>query len=181
MNLVRESFTESDSNKYERLAEEFEVICDVPNAEREYVNMLSSDMKNANKWYEFALFSLKFNMQAKAEQYLHQVINIQGMTKEMHLMLAGMMLQRQNFQQTKIHLDAVLDEDWTNIHANLLFGFYYKLTEWDEMARKHFAIARVKRMRDLQVLPPKSSIPKNFRTESIDYKVEIVDYAKLKT
>jgi len=103
------------------------------------------------------------------------------MSKEMHIMMASMMLQRQNFQKTKIHLDAVLDEDWTNVHANLLFGFYYKLTEWDEMARKHFAIARVKKMRDLQVLPPKSSIPKNFRTEQIDYKVEIVDYAKLKT
>jgi hypothetical protein len=74
-----------------------------------------------------------------------------------------------------------LNEDWKNIHANLLFGFYYKLTGWDEMSRKHFAIARVKRMRDLQVLPPKSSIPKNFRTESIEFKVEIVDYAKLKT
>jgi hypothetical protein len=78
-------------------------------------------------------------------------------------------------------LDAVLDRDWLNIHANLLFGFYYKLTGWDEMARKHFAIARVKRLRDLQLLPPKSSIPKNFRTESIDFKVEIIDYAKLKT
>jgi len=31
------------------------------------------------------------------------------------------------------------------------------------------------------VLAPKSSIPKNFRTESIEYKVDIIDYAKLKT
>ncbi len=30
-------------------------------------------------------------------------------------------------------------------------------------------------------MPPKSSIPKNFRTETIDFKVEIVDYNKLKT
>ena len=96
-------------------------------------------------------------------------------------MLASVMLQRNNFAKTKEHFDAVLNEDWKNIHANLLFGFYYKLTGWDEMSRKHFAIARVKRMRDLQVLPPKSSIPKNFRTESIEFKVEIVDYAKLKT
>ena len=103
------------------------------------------------------------------------------MTKEMHLTFAALMLQRQNWTATKHHLDAVLDEDWQNIPANLLFGFYYKLTNWDEMSRKHFAIAKVKRMRDLQVLPPKSSIPKNFRTEAIDLKVEIIDYAKLKT
>ena len=96
-------------------------------------------------------------------------------------MLAAMMLQRGNFQQTKVHLDAILDEDWKNIHANLLFGLYYKLTAWDQMERKHFGIARVKRMRDLQVLPPKSTIPKNFRTETVDFKVEIIDYAKLKT
>lgn len=44
------------------------------------------------------------------------------------------------------------------------------------MSRKHFAIAKVKRMRDLGVLPPKSSVPKNFRTEAIDFKVEIIDY-----
>jgi len=111
--------------------------------------MLVNEPNNSDKWYEFSLFSLKFHMQAKAEQYLDRVIQLQGMSKEMHIMMASMMLQRKNFQKTKIHLDAVLDEDWTNIHANLLFGFYYKLTEWDEMARKHFAIARVKKMRDL--------------------------------
>lgn len=125
------------------------MICDVQCAEREYVNILIDDPTSSDKWYEFALFSLKFDMQAKAEQYLDKVIVLRGMTKEMHLMLASMMLQRKNFEQTKLHLDAVLDEDWKNIHANLLFGFYYKLTGWDEMARKHFAIARVKRMRDL--------------------------------
>jgi hypothetical protein len=36
-------------------------------------------------------------------------------------------------------------------------------------------------MRDLGILPPKSNIPKNFRTEAIDFKVEIIDYQKLKT
>lgn len=46
------------------------------------------------------------------------------------------------------------------------------------MARKHFAIAKVKKMRDLGILQPKSSIPKNFRTESIEFKVEIINWAK---
>jgi hypothetical protein len=78
-------------------------------------------------------------------------------------------------------LDIILDQDWKNIHANILYGFYYKMTEWHEMSRKHFAIAKVKRMRDLGILPPKSNIPKNFRTEAIDFKVEIIDYQKLKT
>lgn len=125
------------------------MICDVKNVEREYVNMLVEKPDLTDKWYEFALFSLKYDMQAKAEQYLDKVIALKGLDKDMHLMLASMMLQRSNWQQTKNHLDSVLDKDWCNINANLLFGFYYKLTGWDEMARKHFAIARVKRMRDL--------------------------------
>ena len=36
-------------------------------------------------------------------------------------------------------------------------------------------------MRDLNLLAPKSSIPKNFRTEAIEFKVEIIDYKKVKT
>ena len=49
------------------------------------------------------------------------------------------------------------------------------------MARKHFAIAKVKKMRDLGTIPPKSSIPRNFRTEAIEFKVEVIDYKKVKT
>ena len=60
-------------------------------------------------------------------------------------------------------------------------GFLYKAIGWHEMARKHFAIAKTKRMRDLGVLPPKSSIPKNFRTETVEFKVEILDFQKIKT
>ena len=103
------------------------------------------------------------------------------MTLEMHLIYAALMLQRKNLAKTKYHLDVILDQDWKNIHANVLYGFYYKLTEWHQMARKHFAIAKVKRMRDLGILPPKSIIPKNFRTEAVDFKVEIIDYQSLKT
>jgi len=44
------------------------------------------------------------------------------------------------------------------------------------MARKHFAIAKTKRMRDLGVLPPKSTTPENFRTETVEYKVEILNF-----
>ena len=49
------------------------------------------------------------------------------------------------------------------------------------MSRKHFAIAKVKRMRDIGSLPPKSNVPKNFRTQAKDYRVEVIDYKKVKT
>jgi hypothetical protein len=38
--------------------------------------MLVNEPNNSDKWYEFALFSLKFHMQAKAEQYLDRVIQL---------------------------------------------------------------------------------------------------------
>lgn len=56
------------------------MICDIKNAEREYVNMLVDQPDSADKWYGFALFSLKYHMQAKAEQYLDKVISIKGMS-----------------------------------------------------------------------------------------------------
>ncbi len=57
---------------------------------------------------------------------------------------------------------------------------YEKLGEVG-LQRKHFAIAKVKRMRDLQLLPPKSSIPKNLRTTPFELKVEIIDFKTVNT
>jgi hypothetical protein len=58
----------------------------------------------------------------------------------------------------------VIVGDWKHIHANLLLGLLYDKQAQSGLSRKHFAIAKVKRMRDLGQLPPKSQIPKNFRT-----------------
>jgi hypothetical protein len=49
------------------------------------------------------------------------------------------------------------------------------------LERKHFAIAKVKKMRDLNLLPPKSNIPKNFRQQNINLKVEIIDFSHVNT
>lgn len=49
------------------------------------------------------------------------------------------------------------------------------------LQRKHIAIAKVKRMRDLQLIPPKSSIPKNLRTSPYELKVEIIDFKTVNT
>jgi len=75
----------------------------------------------------------------------------------------------------------VLDDDWTHEFGNLLFSFLYKLTGWPEMARKHEAIAKVQRMRSLGSLAPKNNLPKNFRTQAIELKVEIINYQHVKT
>lgn len=50
-----------------------------------------------------------------------------------------------------------------------------------ELSRKYNAVAKVKKMRDLNSLPPKSSIPKNFRTTQPEFKVEIIDFKNVNT
>lgn len=60
-------------------------------------------------------------------------------------------------------------------------GFLYEALNKPGMSRKHFAIAKVKRMRDLGQLQPKNNEPKNFRTVAIDYFVEIIDYKNVDT
>lgn len=147
------------------------------------MNQLVDAPADGEKWEEFAQFCLRYGLQIKAEQCLYKTIECRGgeMDIEMRLFLAALMVQRQNYHEAREHLNFILDQDWTHPNANLLFGLIYKHEEWPEMARKHFAIAKTKKMRDLGILAPKSSIPKNFRTEAHEFKVEIVDYKKVKT
>ena len=57
---------------------------------------------------------------------------------------------------------------------------YEKLGE-QGLQRRHLAIAKVKRMRELSLMPPKSSIPKNFRTSDHEMKLEIIDFKLVNT
>jgi len=46
-------------------------------------------------------------------------------------------------------LFTILGDDWQDMKANLLMGFMYEATNRPGLSRKHFAIAKVKKMRDL--------------------------------
>ena len=104
------------------------------------------------------MFCLRRNQQLKAEHFLKRVIAIRKgeVSVDMHILFASLYLQRKDYHSAKRHIDSVLDQDWTNLHANLLFGFLYNAIGWKEMSRKYFAIAKVQRMRDLQLIPAKS-------------------------
>ena len=147
------------------------------------MNHLVDEPNDTTKWEEFAQFCLRYGLQIKAEQCLYKTIECGGgdMDVDMRLFLAALMVQRQNYHEAREHLNFILDAEWTHQNANLLFGLIYKHEKWPEMARKHFAIAKTKKMRDLGILAPKSSVPKNFRTESHEFRVEIIDYKKVKT
>jgi hypothetical protein len=118
----------------------------------------------------------------KAEECFHKQMQLRSDASiNDKILLGALKLQRENYKSAKLYLDEVLDADWTSINANLLFGIFYKLIDWSEMSRKHFAIAKVKRMRDMGTLPPKSNVPKNFRTQAKDFRVDVIDYKKIKT
>jgi hypothetical protein len=70
---------------------------------------------------------------------------------------------------------------WKDINSNLLMGFIYEAMKRPGMSRKHFAIAKVARMRELGQLQPFNYDNQNFRTQSIEYRVEIIDYSKVVT
>jgi len=55
-------------------------------------------------------------------------------------------------------------------------GLMYDKLERPGLSRKHFAVAKCCKLRELGQLPPKSTQPKNFRTIQQEYKVEIVDF-----
>ena len=183
LDKIHEGVQETTAEQYTRLAQEFDTITDVENAEKNYINHLIEHPNDGKKWGEFAQFSLRYGLQIKAEQCIHKQIACNGGTidTDTRIFLGALMLQRENFPAAKIHFDVVLDDNWLHLNTNLLMGLLYKLTNRPEMSRKHFAIAKVTKMRALNLLPPKSSIPKNFRTEAVEYKVEIIDYKKTKS
>lgn len=161
-------------------------ICDVQNAEKFHVNkLIHSEMKDSELFADFSTYALKTGQHIKGEQLLLKELELNGGMQEggdveyqieKNLTLAGLMLARRNFPMCKKFLDRVLDAEWTNVLGNILFGLYYKLTNWPEMSRKHFAIGKAQRMRDLSILPPKNNVANNFRQSPPEFKVEIIDW-----
>ena len=55
----------------------------------------------------------------------------------------------ENYNKAYKHLFTVLEEDWQHIQANILMSFMYTCINRPGLSRKHLAIAKVKRMREL--------------------------------
>lgn len=61
-------------------------------------------------------------------------------------------------------------------------AFIYEAINRPGLSRKHFSIAKVKRMREIGgYLHPKNNDPKNFRRMGIQYQVNIIDYSTVIT
>lgn len=96
--------------------------------------------------------------------------------------MGALYLQDGQYAKAQGYLHDVLAQDWQHIFANLLMAFIFEAINRPGLSRKHFAIAKVKRMRNLGgQLPPKNNDPKNFRKQGIQFPVEIIDYRTVVT
>ena len=120
-------------------------------------------------------------MKEKAELFKKYYVEKTVLTENLNLIMGAMNLQNGNYKSAYNYIFSILKTDWSNIKANLLMGFIYQFTDRPGLQRKHFAIAKVQRMRELNQLQPKNNAPINFRTQSIDYPVEIIDYKTVAT
>lgn len=118
--------------KFDRLALEFDTVREIENAEKNFVNHLVDEPTDATKWEEFAQFCLRYDLQIKAEQCVYKTIECKGgqMDNETRLFIAALLVQRKNYHEARQHLNHILDQDWTNSSANLLFGLIYKAEGW---------------------------------------------------
>ena len=61
-NKAADSFQETQQSKIDRLAEEFDQLDDVSNAEEQIINCLvTNSATDAEKWYDYAKFCLRRN------------------------------------------------------------------------------------------------------------------------
>ena len=59
---IEESFKESITQKFDRLALEFDTVRDIDNAEKNFVNTLVDEPNNSKIWESFTQFCLRYNL-----------------------------------------------------------------------------------------------------------------------
>jgi len=181
---LEKNFKETEYDKFKRLAREYDLIQDNEHAEWYIQNLLICDEENDSnpqKWFDYAQFCLRYNLTAKAELFMNKYVSQHGLDQNLNLIMGAMSLQNGQYRKAQQYLHTVLKEDWQHIQANVLMAFMFEAIKRPGLSRKHFAIAKVKRMRELNQLPPKNNDPKNYRTQSIDYTVRIIDYKTVAT
>ena len=92
-----------------------------------------------------------------------------GLSEKLNLVLGAMYLQNKQYKKAQTYFHTVLTTNWKHIFANVLMGFMYEAIKRPGLSRKHFAIAKVQRMRELNQLNPKNNAPKNFRTQALEF------------
>lgn len=158
---IDKNFSETEAEKFNRLSLEYDLIRDEERSEwyivylRELheITQLFDNNEDGDadpeRWFRYAQFCLKYNMTEKADMLMQKYIGLQGLDRDLNLFMGAMNLQNGNYKKAHQYLFTILGDDWQDMKANLLMGFMYEATNRPGLSRKHFAIAKVKKMRDL--------------------------------
>eukprot|EP00347_Sterkiella_histriomuscorum_P008804 403343688 len=169
---------ESLKEKCLRLYKEFDVINDQENSERWLVHCITKEgLYNFEYFTQLQQFCLKYGMYLRAERYLKLWRNVDTTIEgKIKIQQAALYIQRDNYKDALPMLDEILQNDWKNYEANILMGLLYDKIGRPGLSRKHFAIVKCRKLRELNQLPPKSNQPKNFRTIQEEFKIQAVDF-----
>jgi tetratricopeptide (TPR) repeat protein len=175
----KQLFTEDYLVKLERLANEYENIRNFPKAEQYYKKLLLKDPQNVKRLLNLARFSLKIGEVDKGYEYFRRARDADPKSKELVLVFAGILIERQRYTEAKRVLKEILDEDFKHCHANILYSLICEVNNRPGLVRKHIAIAKVQRMRELEILPRKvREIP---NLDEINFKLERPNWNNITT
>jgi Tfp pilus assembly protein PilF len=79
----------------------------------------------------------------KAGILMEKFTQLKGLDLNLNIIMGAMNLQNEKYNKAYKHLFTVLEEDWHNIHANILMSFMYTAINRPGLSRKHLAIAKV--------------------------------------
>jgi tetratricopeptide (TPR) repeat protein len=174
-----QAFTEDYLIKLERLAEEYENIGNFKKAESFYKKLILNDKQNVRKLLNIARFSMKIGKIDQGYEYFRMAKEADPNSKEQVLAFAGILIERERYTEGRRVLNEILDGDFNHCHSNILLSLINEAYKRPGLVRKHIAIAKVQRMRELEIIPKKiKEIP---NLNEINYKLERPNWGSIVT
>ncbi|CAD8191201.1 unnamed protein product [Paramecium octaurelia] len=162
---------ESQLEKFQRLAKEYETINQVSQALKYYTNMVLVDKTSASA---FAKYCLKIQRFKAAEQLIQMVRDVEW-NKENELLMACLYIRRERFKEATQILKELLQKEPINTLFNLLMSFIYRQQGNDNMADKYLRCTQRIFMRTMGLLTkgfakqqPDPHLLPNFKQQMIE-------------
>lgn len=116
------TFREEKNIQIERLATEYENICDFPKAEFYYKKLILRDPNNIKKLMNMARFSMKQNMVDRAYEFFRRAKELDPNNQDLILAFSGILIERKRYTEAKHVLKEILDKDFKHCHANIIYS-----------------------------------------------------------
>ena len=141
--------------------------------------LLLKDPQNVEQMLNIARFSLKIGKIDQGFEYFRMAKEADPTSQQQILLYAGILIERERYTEGKAILQEILSKDFNNCHANILFSIIDEAKERPGLVRKHIAIAKVERMRELEIIPKKiKQIP---NLNEINFKLERPNWENIAT